>query len=156
MPAAAIKRNSELCSTLSLEGRASVAALPWGDAQVARKFIQTHGEFDLIIGSDLIWQEEAVPLLATTIDALLRSCKRPCELFLGYKHRYELFLFERLHESLELCMVDASSVLRDLLDHNEPLSLWRVRVAGTESPYLPVAVPCSTADFPSSGTYIEG
>jgi hypothetical protein len=58
----------EQCTHIELRGSAIVEPLSWGDSEAAQKLASRFGGFDLLVGSDLCWQEEHVRTLRVYAD----------------------------------------------------------------------------------------
>jgi len=60
-----------LCSLAVIE-RLRLRRLTWGDKRHQAAMLKEFGCFDLIVGADVVYVEEAVPLLLASIAALLK------------------------------------------------------------------------------------
>ena len=60
-----------MCSVAVIE-RLRLRRLAWGDAAHQAALQREFGCFDLVVGADVVYVEEALPLLLASIAALLR------------------------------------------------------------------------------------
>ena len=59
-----------MCSVAVIE-RLRLRRLEWGNARQEAVLLKEFGRFDLIVGADVVYVEEALPLLLASIAALL-------------------------------------------------------------------------------------
>ena len=64
---------SNLTCSLAVIERLRVRRLAWGDAGHQASLQKEFGHFDLILGADVVYVDEAVPLLMASLAALLRQ-----------------------------------------------------------------------------------
>ena len=64
--------SNSTCSLAVIE-RLRVRRLVWGDAGHQASLQKEFGHFDLILGADVVYVDEAVPLLMASLAALLRQ-----------------------------------------------------------------------------------
>ena len=66
-------RHPSLTCSLAVIERLRVRRLAWGDIGHQASLQQEFGRFDLILGADVVYVNETVPLLMASLAALLRQ-----------------------------------------------------------------------------------
>lgn len=87
-----LKKNIELHKSFGTSNSSNwitAEKLEWGDSDQLKQILSSHlGGFDLILGADICFQQNSIPLLFDTVEKLLRvRGKDQCKFVLGYVSR---------------------------------------------------------------------
>ena len=73
------------CVCVCVTVRPSCCSLSWGEAE-AQQFADVHGDFDLLLGADVVFWPDAIPLLIQTVACFLT--RRVCHTTLSAVHSW--------------------------------------------------------------------